>query len=1210
MVRFSKLVIFLLLCSFPLHGQRLSTTLLTIEDGLSQSTVNDVLKGPYGYYWFATEAGLSRYDGYTFKNYNAHHFPQLKSSFFTRIVKLDQSHLLLGTVNGLYKINVLTEKLELIKKPQVSGAVISDIQLGANGVTVIAGDKVLHFDADFEISSRPINQALAKIGRGLFTYAGTQYYISAAGRVEPTFIDQEIATELTSFNRQIYSELLTFHAQQNELWLGTSEGLWKIEPSKVKKLLEGIEVKFIAKDQRQRIWLAGKNGIYSALVNDKETLALEEITTGLKEGAALSTYDLSSLYVGSEYVWFGMVSKGLAFYRPKEKWVENFSTKAGKITLPSNDVLSILTEPSIVWIATGDGLVYVQNDSAHLLNKTEQPSFYSNRVTKIEKDMAGRTWLGFDQGGLVYKGPATSNFRRLALKGDSVFVKDFLVIDDLLYVATKSSGLYAVKVNSGEVEHFHKNNTDGLLTNRIQSLQQGLNGSVLIGSFGKGIFLFDPETKIFTPATEVYPALAEPLKSAIIADMQIVGDELWATTSMGAFRYNLITKEVLHLSTKSGLPHDIVYTVIPDNGAYWLPTNKGIAYFESETNFITSYAKPEGFINNEYNANAFAKGVDGSLWVGGVSGVSVINPELRPKYEAHLIPKLTEVKLFNQEIRGEEKSKSVQIDFDSASLALASEIRMFSLYFSTFHVDLSKVVKFKYKLEGFDEKWVFNESGINFVTYTNIEYGEYKLLVSASLDNQNWSVPYEVEVVIAPPIWLTLKAKLLYLLVVSSILLLLAYLIWSKIKAEKEVFIKTKRSEQKLQFSMHTSGSILWEIDLVNSEFRMIDYQGKEKQCKIGALTKLGLTQVLHEQDAETLLEMLEGELNEDVFMERQYLRFLNNNEFTWMKGNSVISSRSGDGKAELITGVSYNVNELKRTQLALKELNQELESRVQERTEELNVSHGKLQTTLENLQLAQEELIESQKMAALGAMVTGISHEINTPLGICVTGLSHLDNLVDEIQDKLVNKSLTQADLVGFLHTCTESLRLLNKNVERAAELVKSFKQVSVEETDEQLSEFCLYKVVEDTLGLMKDEVTKNNIDIELTFDKTLTLNSYPSAISQVIRNLTQNTIAHGFSHRESGKINISVVDISAEDNEILLIFSDDGSGIEEESLTKVFDPFYTSKRSAGNTGLGLHITYNLVVQRLKGAITVNSLSDTGTEFYIRLPLNLRLDN
>lgn len=1210
MRQLSKVIVFFLCVSCSLYGQTLSVTLLDLEDGLSQSNVNDTLKGPYGYYWFATQDGLSRYDGYSFKQYKLQTFPVLKSNFFTRIVQYDERHLLLGTANGLYKLNVLTDALTAIKPAVLSGLVVTDIQVTSEQINLIAGDKVFALNLSFEPLKQQTNTILASSSRSLFSLNEQSYYLSGIGSIEPIFLEQKLPQALERFNNQLHPEALAFSQHKGQLWLGTPTGLWLVDSTESKQVLTGVEAKFLVWDKRNTLWLAGKDGIFWGKQNEVGEVRLHQVETGLAEGSSLPTDDLSSLYADEDYIWFGMVSKGVAFHAAKQKWFENYSTNTQDITLPSNDVLSILSDQTELWVATGNGLVHIENDQIQLYNQEKAPSFYSNRVTKVVKDNRGRLWLGFDQGGLVYRQIKSDKFIRQPLLDYSVFVKDFLLVKDTLYVATVAAGLFALDLVTGEVVHYHKNSDKGLLTNRIQSLQKGPKDSVLIGSFGKGILQFNSQSKSFTPIENIYKGLAGVFTDAIISDMQILAADLWITTTTGAYRYNIITEQLFHLDAPKGLPNELVYTVLPDGDQLWLPTNKGITYYDPKTGFITSYGKQEGLINNEYNANAFAQTEQGILWVGGVEGLTAINTKLRPDLDTYLAPKLTEVKLFNRALSTEQKQSILDSSSTAVSLNLPSNARMFSLYFSTFQAGLANAVKFRYKLEGFDEQWVVNESGVNFITYTNIGYGQYQLLVSASLDKQNWSSATPVTITIAPPKWLTTQAKVSYFIVVIGLLSLLIYLIWGKLKAEKETYLKTKASEQKLQFSMHTSGSILWELDLVNRQYHLVDYQADEKESKTGALTEEGLNQVLHPDDATKLLEMLQGSLSEKVFMKRQYLRFNHSQGFIWMKGNSVVSQRNKEGEAEQIIGVSYNVNELKRTQLALKELNVELESRVEDRTQKLNESNGELKKTLDNLRLAQEELIESQKMASLGAMVTGIAHEINTPLGVCVTGLSHMNNLVLDIKTKLESKSLTQSDLIHFLATCSESLDLLNKNVERSAELVKSFKQVSVDQTAEELTQFSLFKLVEDTIVTLEGELKRKNVEVTLGFQPELKLVSYAASLSQVIRNLTLNTITHGFTEHSAGKITISVVDLSQEDNEILLIFSDNGSGIAEESLNKVFDPFYTSKRSAGNTGLGLHITYNLVVQKLKGAITVNSLSNTGTEFYIRLPVDLSLND
>jgi len=282
------------------------------------------------------------------------------------------------------------------------------------------------------------------------------------------------------------------------------------------------------------------------------------------------------------------------------------------------------------------------------------------------------------------------------------------------------------------------------------------------------------------------------------------------------------------------------------------------------------------------------------------------------------------------------------------------------------------------------------------------------------------------------------------------------------------------------------------------------------------------------------------------------------------------------------------------------------LEKKVKERTmeiedknEELRQQKEELQTTLDYLRKTQAQLIESEKLAALGGLVAGVAHEINTPVGIGVTAIS---NLQDEIQKMSVlykNDELSRKDFKEFLETAENAALLIQKNLARTAELIQSFKQVSVEQLSEQQRVFNFRCYLDDIIHSLTPKFKDKEIVFNIDVDDRLDINSYPGAYAQVFTNLLLNSLGHGFYDRQQGTVTIRV---SRKTNILGIEYIDDGIGISKKDLPRIFEPFYSSEKHHG-TGLGLYIVYNLIKQKLHGNISCKSESGKGVLFLIEIP-------
>jgi signal transduction histidine kinase len=277
-------------------------------------------------------------------------------------------------------------------------------------------------------------------------------------------------------------------------------------------------------------------------------------------------------------------------------------------------------------------------------------------------------------------------------------------------------------------------------------------------------------------------------------------------------------------------------------------------------------------------------------------------------------------------------------------------------------------------------------------------------------------------------------------------------------------------------------------------------------------------------------------------------------------------------------------------THLAIRNLQRSL----QEKNEAL--SH-----TLEQLNTTQAQLIESEKMAALGNLVAGVAHEINTPIGISITAASVLNEDTIEFLNTYKNGTIKRVELERFLDTAVESSGMILKNLKHAAELIHGFKQVAVDQSSESKRCFNLKEYLEEILLSLKVQLKKTKHSVKIQGDETLTLDSYPGVLSQVVTNLVMNSLVHAYDEEDSGEI---CLEFKREDKQVILQYTDDGKGINSENMSKLFEPFFTTNRSQGSTGLGLHIVYNLVTHKLKGTIHCKSSVGSGTQFIIKLPI------
>ncbi len=286
------------------------------------------------------------------------------------------------------------------------------------------------------------------------------------------------------------------------------------------------------------------------------------------------------------------------------------------------------------------------------------------------------------------------------------------------------------------------------------------------------------------------------------------------------------------------------------------------------------------------------------------------------------------------------------------------------------------------------------------------------------------------------------------------------------------------------------------------------------------------------------------------------------------------------------------DITEQKATELALRRANDQLASGMDARSAELSATQSQLQQAI-------TQLAQTEKLAALGHLVAGIAHELNTPIGNSVLAASTFLARADALQAELA-QGLRRSSLQEFLTFAREAARLVEDNLGRAAELIASFKQVTVDQTSMRRREFLLDDVIHKVCATFTHLLRPGHHRFEVQVPQGLSLNSHPGALQQVLTNLIGNSLIHGFDGREGGTIRIEA---HGTQQEVFIRYEDDGCGMAVETARRIYEPFYTTKLGQGGTGLGMHISHTLVHEVLGGGIEVHSAPGQGTRFEMQLP-------
>lgn len=935
--------------------------------------------------------------------------------------------------------------------------------------------------------------------------------------------------------------------EQGNIWAGCAEGLFILRPGDQtfirmdnganKGTLQAIQdVRTVLQIDENSYWVAAAKGLY----------LLTNVKTALRD----SIPDNSLLHFSLKQIIGGQSIHSLSVDRNK-----NFLLGADK-------EIYLIKRDAKTGEVTFEQVSHSQAESAW--------SGYGNGVHAIFEDRTGIHWAAQGYYGVSKFNIIQSQFRNykdlISNNFSSVDIRPiYMDIAGNMWIGTYGGGLYKIQPETNKVTRYDPGQTK----NFILCMQESSPGSFWIG-LESGILEFNSTTgKFRDPLPETL--IANNLRGAVVWDLLKDGNQLYVASSFGLYVYNCLNKELHQFSFTSKLdPVNTVMTLIKMKngeiwaGSIWFGINK--IDFNSQSGSLslkTIYTNKVLFDNGIDIASQYRLYEDtkGFLWIANYSGIHSINisTDQVKNYGLFENTKFPEVRSI--------------IEDDHSNLWLGTHSGL-----CRFNMDTEKLKIFE-KGNGVPitihgQNSVFKDKG------GRIYFGGLGGFYSFHPDSlkPNDSIP---TIVITD--FRLFNKSVKWDTTSNSILT-------KNISFTRSIELKYNQNDLSFMFAA---------LDYTQPSKNKYAYRLEGYQEEWIATNADNRTAAYTNLNPGKYTFWVKGSNNDGVWNEEgTFVNVIIHPPFWKTKLAYIVYAVVF---LLLLRGYIYwRTRRLRKEKIIL-------ESQVSERTSALKTANTQLEkhqeellSTLENLQKTQEQLIESEKMAALGGLVAGVAHEINTPVGIGVTAISNLMNEVQKMADLYKKDEISRKDFREFLQSTHEAGGLIQKNLERTAELVQSFKQVSADQVSEQMREFNLKSYLHDIIRSLLPKYKQNNIQFNIECRNDLELNSYPGAFAQIFTNLLLNSFSHGFYKKDQGIVTIR----TKEDRNALYIeYMDDGTGISKKDLPHIFEPFYTSDNHRG-TGLGLNIVYNIIKQKLHGKISCESETGNGVIFKIEIPL------
>jgi ligand-binding sensor domain-containing protein/signal transduction histidine kinase len=1266
---------------------------LGVEQGLTQESITRVLQDRQGYLWVGTQAGLNRFDGYrvtVFKNDpgNPH---SLLDNYVQALYEDAAGRLWVGSKGGLDRYDPATGGFihQTIKAGNL--AVVHIIGDGGDGLWLVTSEGLLHLDIKSgrvrtlrHVPADPDSISDDRVNAVVRDKSGNLWIGTASG-LEMLPPGAAKFVHLTPRSGTAPSNNITALSvgPDGVVWVGAMAGLqaWRADGGTPRRLpstafggLGDQRVNVLLHDSGGTLWVGThEDGLKR---RDPASGEFHSYRWDSLNRHGLSDNQITALYQDrTGTLWVGNWFAGLDWVDLDSGGFERYSESSGVLPGVSNGKVRAISGAgdNKLWLGSSEGLTRldVTKRTVEVWHRDEHDpaSLPGDTVIALATDRKGRLWVGTSTG-LARRDPLTGRYTRVHFDADtsSLSVQRLMVDKGGVIWAGTRAGLHRIDPDTDAVTTYRADldNPDSV-DGRVYALLEDRQGILWIGT-ENGLNRFDRATgkfRHYRHDPNQPDSLSHKRVPFIFEDKKGV---LWVGTAAGLcqalpqadgdlrFRY--------YPGQNGGAVDPIGAILDDDQGRLWISTTAGISMFNPDTGVFKQYTAKDGLIDGSYFIGSAYKGPDGTLYFGGLAGMTAFKPaavhdNTRPPQIA-----ITDFFIFNESIISDTPRPDVLPKGSlggAGTLTLSHRDVMFSIEFAALHFADPQRNRYAYQLEGFDPQWVATDAGKRFATYTNLDPGRYVFRVRAANKDGVWSpAPAELTLIITPPFWKMWWFRLLMVGVVVGAAYLLfririRMLMRQKQALEEEVGSRTRElvlQKESIERQKHEAELQKESVELAHRNISLLSDIGRRITANLDseAIMTMLYQQVHALMDAsvfgigiyrpeQELIEypfamengkrytpytrsMLEPNqlavwcINhaEEVFindLEQEYGRYIANlalvsgvdNMGTLEDGSLPTEPRSliyvpisVNGQVRgVITVHSYRAHAYHRIDL---DMLTTLASYVAVAFANAD-SYRQLQDT-------QQQLVEREKLAALGSLVAGVAHELNTPIGNSLVIASTLEDKTADIELRQNSNVLRRSDLTQFIEAAREASTLLMRSLRNAAELVNSFKQVAVDQASAKRRHFNLHQASQEIVTTMKNQIRKAGHQVDLEMPDDIEMDSFPGPYGQVIINLINNALLHAFDGRSGGVIRLWAVRLGPE--RVRIVFQDDGAGIAIEHQARIFDPFFTTKLGQGGNGLGLSITYNIVTSLLDGSIRVDSVVGVGTRFTIDLPLKASL--
>lgn len=1152
------------------HSEYIRFQRLSLEQGLSQSTVNDILLDQRGFLWIATQDGLNQYDGYEFKvfKFQPDDTNSIPNNFIYSLQEDTLRHCLWVATHGggLAKVNFSSGLISRLYHRDGDTNSLADNYLypillnHENKLWIGTRDKGLDlYDPDqkhishYRFIQKNGNSVSHNRIRTLFEdsrdrlWVGTDKGLLLYDRKEKRFKEA-----LSQYINNIPVLKMTEDRSGN-IWIGTDGlGLFRYDPtidrvtifsnhSPAKQSITNNTVRTLLIDNEQQLWIGtgyGLNRINLLKFSEDNEARFEYFLSSPSDVYSLSNNIIQSLIIDRfNNLWIGTNGGGLNKYSKSIKSFKLYTNKSFRSNnVNLDDVLSIVTDNSgILWAGTwGEGLFAInpEDNTVRVFRHEEGKTggLSDNSVFALMPDSGNVLWAG------TYNGLSRLENRGTG-KNTLISIKNYMPDPDrtgrlnhprirciarlkngMMWLGTYGGGINIFNPKSGRFDVLRNipENPNSLSNDNIWVIHEDTFGDIWIGTYGGGLNRYNPLSGQWTRYIHE-PYSTGSISNDVVLSIYSDSAEIWLGTRAGLNVMDRATGKFRCLTTRQGLPNDVIYGILADRHQnLWVSTNNGISKItrtgDSVFNF-RNYDINSGLQGNEFNIGAHYQSPNGEMFFGGINGFNSFFPEDIIINETLPPVSITAFKKFDRIIISAPFTDYIHV------FELSHRENYFSLEFAALDFTDPNKNQYAYILEGFDEDWVFCGSR-RYASYTNLDGGTYRFKVKGTNHDGFWNdQSASVQIVIHPPVWKTMWFRIITLMAVTA---LFAY-------------------------------SVHWRFRSIQNQKRMLEEQVRQRTAEV--------------TDKNT------------------------------------------------------------RLQSALDE--------IQDQKNSLNAINLQLTQALEELKQSQNQLIQSEKMAALGHLVGGIAHEINNPLSFIDGNLTYFNDymnnavrIINETELRLrTSESKSTEELIrsieelknkyDYQFIVSDMVNLLNAcrhGTQRIKKIVDDLRHFSSTDESRLISSDIHHCIDQAIISI--NHLFNEKIEIIKEYGSLPYVMCYPGLLTHAIRHIILNAVQ---AIEENGIISVRTfvdaglpVAISPSVNtcsKIEIEISDNGQGIPEKIKHRIFDPFFTTRTIGQGTGLGLTIAYNIIKQH-DGTLTFSSEERKGSVFNISIPLKTKQQN